>query len=177
MTEREFRQNGENQSGRDGRKSYNNREGYNRNETIVMRVEVTDVVLTMDLKVVSNVRTALRSTLVLTTIIMVLTASSVEVMAITIMAVSNVLMAIAHMETMKEENVLTAHHVLITTAVNVSSVSLLLDLTMMVVNSVHSVLVRDSRVDIVSRVADMVTTVREVSVSVPTTITRMQNIA
>ena len=31
MTEREFRQNGENQSGRDGRKSYNNREGYNRN--------------------------------------------------------------------------------------------------------------------------------------------------
>ena len=146
-------------------------------ETIVMRVEVTDVVLTMDLKVVSNVRTALRSTLVLTTIIMVLTASSVEVMAITIMAVSNVLMAIAHMETMKEENVLTAHHVLITTAVIVSSVSLLLDLTMMVVNSVHSVLVRDSRVDIVSRVADMVTTVREVSVSVPTTITRMQNIA
>ena len=32
MTEREFRQNGENQSGRDGRKSYNNREGYNRNK-------------------------------------------------------------------------------------------------------------------------------------------------
>ncbi|WP_428978177.1 pseudouridine synthase [Bacteroides caecigallinarum] len=31
MAEREFRQNGENQSGRDGRKSYNNREGYNRN--------------------------------------------------------------------------------------------------------------------------------------------------
>ncbi|WP_291558481.1 pseudouridine synthase [Bacteroides sp.] len=31
MAEREFRQNGENQSGRDGRKFYNNREGYNRN--------------------------------------------------------------------------------------------------------------------------------------------------
>lgn len=31
MTEREFRQNGENQSDRDGRKSYNNREGYNKN--------------------------------------------------------------------------------------------------------------------------------------------------
>lgn len=31
MVEREFRQNNENQSGRDGRKSYNNRDGYNRN--------------------------------------------------------------------------------------------------------------------------------------------------
>lgn len=31
MAERDYRQNGENQSGRDGRKSYNNREGYNRN--------------------------------------------------------------------------------------------------------------------------------------------------
>ena len=146
-------------------------------ETIVMRVEITDVVLTMDLKVVSNVRTALRSTLDLTTIIMVLTVSSVEVMAITIMAVSNVLMAIAHMETMKEGNVLTAHHVLITTAVIVSSVSLLLDSIMMGVNSVRSVLVRDSRADIASRVADMETTVREDSVSVPMTITRMLNIA
>ena len=162
MTEREFRQNGENQSGRDGRKSYNNREGYNRN------------VRTMDL-MVANVRTVLLSTLDL--IIMVANASSVVAMVIIIMVVNNVLTAIVRMEIMKEENVLTVHHVSITMAVIVSSVSLLQDLTMTVENNARSVLVRDNREDIVSRVEAMEIIVKAVSVRVQLTIIRMLNIA
>ena len=146
MTEREFRQNGENQSGRDGRKSYNNREGYNRNTTLDL-------------------------------IIMVANASSVVAMVIIIMVVNNVLTAIVRMEIMKEENVLTVHHVSITMAVIVSSVSLLQDLTMTVENNARSVLVRDNREDIVSRVEAMEIIVKAVSVRVQLTIIRMLNIA
>ena len=162
MTEREFRQNGENQSGRDGRKSYNNREGYNRN------------VRTMDL-MVANVRTVLLSTLDL--IIMVANASSVVAMVIIIMVVNNVLTAIVLMVIMKEENVHTAHRVSITMVANVSSVSLLQDLTMTVENNARSVLVRDNREDIVSRVEAMEIIVKAVSVRVQLTIIRMLNIA
>ncbi len=146
-------------------------------EIIVMREAAMDAVRIMDLMVANNARTVLRSTLDL--IIMEATASSVEVMAITIMAVSNVLMAIVRMEIMKEENVLTVHHVSITMVENASSARLLQDIIMRVVsNSASSVLVRDnSRVDIVSRAVDMETTVREVSVSVQPIIIHMQNIA
>ena len=172
MTEREFRQNGENQSGRDGRKSYNNREGYNRNN----RYEGgnMDVVRTMDL-MVANVRTVLLSALDL--IIMVANASSVVAMVIIIMVVNNVLTAIVLMVIMKEENVHTAHRVSITMVANVSSVSLLQDLTMTVENNARSVLVRDNREDIVSRVEAMEIIVKAVSVRVQLTIIRMLNIA
>ena len=167
MTEREFRQNGENQSGRDGRKSYNNREGYNRNTTDVVRI------IMVMMAVIA--RTVLHLTLVL--IIMVMNASSVADLAIIIMAVSNVHTEIALMEIMREENVLTAHHVSIIMA-TVNSVSLLQDLIMKEENSVRSVHAKDnSKVDIASRVEDMETIVRVDSASVRMTTIRMLNIA
>ena len=166
MTEREFRQNGENQSGRDGRKSYNNREGYNRNNVVRIIIMVMMAVIA---------RTVLHLTLVL--IIMVMNASSVADLAIIIMAVSNVHTEIALMEIMREENVLTAHHVSIIMA-TVNSVSLLQDIIMKEENSVRSVHAKDnSKVDIASRVADMETIVRVDSASVPMTTIRMLNIA
>ena len=167
MTEREFRQNGENQSGRDGRKSYNNREGYNRNTDVVR------IIIMVMMAVIA--RTVLHLTLVL--IIMVMNASSVADLAIIIMAVSNVHTEIALMEIMREENVLTAHHVSIIMA-TVNSVSLLQDIIMKEENSVRSVHAKDnSKVDIASRVADMETIVRVDSASVPMTTIRMLNIA
>ena len=164
MTEREFRQNGENQSGRDGRKSYNNREVENlittekvTIETIVTRVVTTDAVQIMALMVENSARTVLRSTLDLI-IIMEATVSSVEATVIIIMVVSSVLTVTVLMEIMKVGNVLTARHVLITTAEGNAS-------------NVSSVLVRDSsRVDIASKVADTEIIVRVVSVSVQPTI-------
>ena len=143
-------------------------------ETIVMRVVIMDVVRTMDL-MVANVRTVLLSTLDL--IIMVANASSVVAMVIIIMVVNNVLTAIVLMVIMKEENVHTAHRVSITMVANVSSVSLLQDLTMTVENNARSVLVRDNREDIVSRVEAMEIIVKAVSVRVQLTIIRMLNIA
>ena len=154
MAEREFRQNGENQSGRDGRKSYNNREGY----------------------VANSVRTVLRSILdlIITTVV---TVSNVVDMAIIIMVVRSVITEIVRMEIMKEVNVLIAHQDSIIMEENVSSASLLLDSIMKEGNNVHSVLVRDSRADIVSKVEDMEITVRVDSVSVQTIIIRMLSIA
>ena len=91
-----------------------------------MREAAMDAVRIMDLMVANNARTVLRSTLDL--IIMEATVSSVVAMAITIMAVSSVLMVIVRMEIMKEENVLTVHHVSITMVENASSARLLQDI-------------------------------------------------
>ena len=120
-------------------------------------------------------RTVLHLTLV--SIIMVMNASSVADLAIIIMVVSNVHTEIVLMETMREENVLTAHHVSIIMA-TVNSVSLLQDLIMKEENSVRSVHAKDnSKVDIASKVEDMETIVRVDSASVQMTTIRMLNIA
>ena len=147
-------------------------------ETIVKREVIMDVVRIMVLMVANSVRTVLRSTL--DSIIMVATVSSAVVMGTIItMAVSSVRMVIALMETMKAVNVRMVLHASTITVATVSSVRLLQDsiIIMMVANSARSVLVRDSRADIVSRVADTVTTVRVDSVSVQTITIRMLNIA
>ena len=145
-------------------------------ETIVMRVVTTDVVRIIIMVMMAVIaRTVLHLTLVL--IIMVMNASSVADLAIIIMAVSNVHTEIALMEIMREENVLTAHHVSIIMA-TVNSVSLLQDLIMKEENSVRSVHAKDnSKVDIASKVADMETIVRVDSASVRMTTIRMLNIA
>ena len=147
MTEREFRQNGENQSGRDGRKSYNNREGYNRNN----RYEGGNYGRRSNNGFDGGERQNRSS--------------------------FNPRFNNNGGERQQRGGYGNNNYGRQQRSYGNRPVSLLQDLTMTVENNARSVLVRDNREDIVSRVEAMEIIVKAVSVRVQLTIIRMLNIA